>query len=69
MKKTTSNKHERFGADAIHFKIENEKPIIILGEAKTVHDKLEKYYVNAMDFTSAAVFAVFDKSASKTTIF
>lgn len=29
----------------------------ILGEAKAVHDKLEKYYVNAMDFTSAAVFA------------
>lgn len=35
MKITTSNKHERFGADAIHFKFENEKPIIILGEAKT----------------------------------
>lgn len=35
MKIATSNKHERFGADAIHFKIENNKPIIILGEAKT----------------------------------
>lgn len=35
MKITTSNKHERFGADAIHFKFENNKPIIILGEAKT----------------------------------
>lgn len=35
MKITTSNKHERFGADAIHFKYENKKPIIILGEAKT----------------------------------
>lgn len=35
MKITTSNKHERFGADAIHFKFENDKPIIILGEAKT----------------------------------
>ncbi len=35
MKITTSNKHERFGADAIHFKFENSKPIIILGEAKT----------------------------------
>ena len=35
MKITTSNKHERFGADAIHFKYEQKKPIIILGEAKT----------------------------------
>ena len=32
---TTSPKHERFGADAIHYKIENNKNIIILGEAKT----------------------------------
>jgi len=31
----TSSDHERFGADAIHFKIENNKNIIILGEAKT----------------------------------
>lgn len=35
MKITTSPEHERFGADAIHFKYEKEKPIIILGEAKT----------------------------------
>lgn len=39
MKITTSNRHERFGADAIHFKIEDEKPIIILGEAKTYTSK------------------------------
>ena len=36
---TTSSKHERFGADAIHFKIDNDKPIIILGEAKTYTSK------------------------------
>lgn len=35
MKITTSTEHERFGADAIHFKYENKKPIIVLGEAKT----------------------------------
>lgn len=35
MKITTSAHHERFGADAIHFKYENGKPLIILGEAKT----------------------------------
>ena len=36
---TTSSDHERFGADAIHFKIENDKNIIILGEAKTYTSK------------------------------
>ena len=45
MKITTSNKHERFGADAIHFKFENNKPIIILGEAKT--------YTSAYQFNTA----------------
>ncbi|WP_312701888.1 DUF1837 domain-containing protein [Sedimentibacter sp.] len=35
MKITTSSKHERFGADAIHYKIEEGKNIVILGEAKT----------------------------------
>lgn len=39
MRITTSKNHERFGADAIHFKIENDKPIIILGEAKTYTSK------------------------------
>ncbi len=34
MKITTSSDHERYGADAIHFKYNNNKPIIILGEAK-----------------------------------
>lgn len=35
MKITTSSQHERFGADAIHYKVEEEKNIIVLGEAKT----------------------------------
>lgn len=35
----TSSDHERFGVDAIHFKIENDKNIIILGEAKTYTSK------------------------------
>lgn len=35
MKITTSTKHERFGADAIHYKKENDRDIFILGEAKT----------------------------------
>lgn len=36
---TTSAEHERFGADAIHYKIENGQNIIILGEAKAYTSK------------------------------
>jgi len=32
---TTSSAHERFGADAIHYKIDDDKNVLILGEAKT----------------------------------
>lgn len=39
MQITTSSEHERFGADAIHYKIVNGKNIIILGEAKTYTSK------------------------------
>lgn len=42
---TTSSEHERFGADAIHYKVEKEKKILILGEAKT--------YTSAYKFTEA----------------
>ena len=45
MKITTSSKHERFGADAIHFKVDGTKNIIILGEAKT--------YTSAYKFNEA----------------
>lgn len=31
---TTSPAHERYGSDAIHYKVENDKSIVILGEAK-----------------------------------
>lgn len=36
MKIATSSEHERFGADAIHYKIQDAKNIIILGEAKHI---------------------------------
>lgn len=39
MKITTSAQIERFGADAIHYKVEKGKNIIILGEAKTYSSK------------------------------
>lgn len=51
MKITTSNKHERFGADAIHLKFEDSKPVIILGEAKTYTSdyKFKKAFEDALD--------------------
>lgn len=36
---TTSSNHERFGADAIHYKFDGSKNIIVLGEAKTYTSK------------------------------
>ncbi len=50
MKITTSSRHERFGADAIHYKIDNKKNIIILGEAKT--------YTSNYKFTEAFQMAL-----------
>lgn len=36
---TTSAEHERYGADAIHYKVDDDKNIIILGEAKAYTSK------------------------------
>ncbi len=36
---TTSSSHERYGADAIHYKIDGNKNIIVLGEAKAYTSK------------------------------
>lgn len=36
---TTSSEHERYGADAIHYKVQDNKNIIILGEAKAYTSK------------------------------
>lgn len=36
---TTSSDHERYGADAIHFKVQEDKNIIVLGEAKAYTSK------------------------------
>lgn len=48
---TTSPDHERFGADAIHFKVEKDKNIIILGEAKTytAKYKFNEAFSDALD--------------------
>lgn len=48
---TTSAEHERYGADAIHYKIENGKNIIVLGEAKayTSEYKFSSAFKKAID--------------------
>ena len=48
---TTNNKLERFGADAIHYKVENGKNVFILGEAKTYSSEksFNKAFANAID--------------------
>lgn len=48
---TTSSDHERFGADAIHYKIEDEKNILVLGEAKTYTStyKFAEAFSDALD--------------------
>jgi len=47
----TSSKHERFGADAIHYKVDTDKNVIIIGEAKTyISDyKFNPAFENALD--------------------
>ena len=48
---TTSANHERFGAGAIHYKIENGKHIMIFGEAKTYTSsyKFNEAFEDALD--------------------
>jgi len=56
---TTSKSHERFGADALHFKIEHNKPIIILGEAKTYTSKykFKEAFKDAIDSILATYYS------------
>lgn len=48
---TTSSSHERYGADAIHYKVEDHKNVIILGEAKayTLKYKFAKAFEKALE--------------------
>lgn len=67
MKITTSNKHERFGADAIHFKIEDEKPIIILGEAKTYTSKYK--FSNAFEDALESILNTYDSHKDELSLY
>ena len=48
---TTSNMHERFGADAIHYKFDNNKNIFYLGESKvyTSNYRFNAAFENALN--------------------
>lgn len=56
---TTSNKHERYGADAIHYKVERDKNIIILGEAKAY--SAEKRFNTAFSNALNSILDTYDK--------
>lgn len=55
---TTSPNHERFGADAIHYKIENGRHIIFLGEAKTYTSEYK--FNNAFTDAISSILSTYD---------
>lgn len=55
---TTSSRHERFGADAIHYKNINDKNIIYLGEAKTYTSKY--YFSQAFEKAIESILNTYD---------
>lgn len=59
MKITTSSDHERFGADAIHYKVQAGKNIIVLGEAKTYTSKYK--FSNAFSDALTSVLDTYNK--------
>jgi len=56
---TTSKGHERFGADAIHFKIDNGNNVIVLGESKCYRSKYT--FKKAFETSLKSIIATFDK--------
>ena len=56
---TTSNNHESYGADAIHYKYERGKNLIYLGEAKTY--KSDYQFNNALKASLESIMDTYDK--------
>ena len=56
---TTSNKHERFGADAIHFVKVKDKNIFYLGEAKSYTSKYK--FNTAFEDAITSILSTFEK--------
>ncbi|NPE29401.1 DUF1837 domain-containing protein [Methanococcoides sp. SA1] len=55
---TTSVGHERFGADAIHYKVDNQKNIFILGESKCYKSKYK--FKEAFEKSLTSIETTFD---------
>ncbi len=64
---TTSSEHERFGADAIHYKIENGKNILVLGEAKTYTSKYK--FVEAFSDALESIINTYKKHRSELNLY
>ena len=55
---TTAVGHERFGADAVHFKLDGEKNVLILGESKCYESSYK--FKNAFETSLASILTTFD---------
>lgn len=60
---TTSAEHERYGADAIHYKVEGEKNVIILGEAKAYTSKYQ--FSTAFEKAIISILDAYEKLRSE----
>lgn len=60
---TTSTKHERYGADAIHYKYEGGKNLIYLGEAKTYESDYQ--FSNALKASLESIMDTYDRHRSE----
>lgn len=60
---TTSVGHERFGADAIHYKKEKEDNVFILGESKCYESKYS--FNKAFEISLKSIVSTFDKLDSE----
>lgn len=67
MKITTSSAHERFGADAIHYKVENGKNILVLGEAKTYTS--ESKFTTAFEEAIKSILNTYDNHRKEMTLY
>ncbi|WP_051529977.1 DUF1837 domain-containing protein [Anoxybacteroides tepidamans] len=64
---TTSEGHERFGADAIHYKYENDKNIIILGESKVY--KSDYQFKNAFEKSLESILSTYNKHTEELNLY
>lgn len=64
---TTSHGHERFGADAIHYKYEDNKNIIILGESKVYISNYQ--FKKAFENSIESILSTYDKHTEELNLY